>query len=204
MAGLVGLMSAYPQLDSYVLNNVNASTKALIAQYRSRNYCIGNVVLAHPFTNFTAMINVPDALNQPIPKAVLARETLLMDVSLVGVSVPKFPRLQWHALEDEIVPYNDELKYVQQQCAHGANIQFQTFPVAEHITAEILGIPGAILFLEQVFSKTTPTVICGTALPTIPSLFSSLANSILGQNTVNSLLKLNGTKFGGETINLYK
>jgi hypothetical protein len=132
-------MNAYPALNTYVLQHINAAGKAQIAKYRSNNQCFQNTLLNYPLTNFTAEFDIPDFLDQPIPKAVLARETLLMNVSSVGVAVPKFPRLQWHGLEDEIVPFDDEQEFVNQQCAHGANIQFQIFPVAEHIVAEILG-----------------------------------------------------------------
>lgn len=145
---------------------------------------------------------MPDPLDQPIIKSTLAKESLLMDVSSVGVSVPRFPRLQWHAVEDEIVPYADEQKFVTQQCAKGANIQFQPFAAAEHITAELLGIPGSLIFLGQVFAGTTPKVVCGSAIPNFVSLTSPGAVDVLGQETVTALLSLKGKTISGETINI--
>ena len=200
--GLVGLMNAYPELNDYVLANVNDDGRTRIQQYRAPNYCLANVASGAPFVDFLSLINVADPLNQPIPKAVLARETLLSDVSSVGVSVPKFPKLQFHALLDEIVPYADELKFVGQQCARGANIQFQTLPVAEHITGEIFGIVGAIIFIQQAFQGTTPKVLCGTGIPDFSTIFSSNAADVLGADTVARLRSLNGTKTSfGSTIN---
>ncbi|UZJ51647.1 hypothetical protein CBS101457_000967 [Exobasidium rhododendri] len=202
-AGLVGLMNAYDDLNAYILAHVSATAATQIAQYRSKNFCIGQVVATYPFTNFISEINVADPLDAPIPKKILARETLLMSSSSGGiVTVPKFPRLQWHALEDEIVPFADEQTFVTEQCAHGANIQFQIFPVAEHITAELLGIPGAIIFLGQIFAGTTPKVVCGTPLPGFVTSTSPGASSVLGENTVKSLLALNGTTIMGQTVKL--
>lgn len=196
-------MNAYPQLDAYIYYNANAIGKQKINKYRSPNYCIGSVSTGDPGTNFTALINVKDPLNQPIPKMVLSRETLFENTTGV-VTVPKYPRFQWHGLSDEIVPLEGELLFIKQQCAKGANIQFQGYPGAEHISAEILGIPGAILFLQQLFTTGTAIQVpCGTAAPTPATLTSPAFVALVGQATVNSLLALNGTTIRGEVINLY-
>jgi hypothetical protein len=97
-AGLVGLMNAYPTMNTYVLKHVSSATAAKVAAYRANNACIGTVVSSNPLTNFTALINVADPLNKEPIKSILARESLLMNVSSSPVSVPTFPRLVWHAL----------------------------------------------------------------------------------------------------------
>ena len=200
--GLVGLMNAYPEFDEYIMSIVSDAGKQKIIDYRSDDYCLVDVTSKSVLVNFLDYLQVEDPLNQPIIKKVLARESLLMDVSPVNVSVPKFPRLQYHGLEDEIVPYSDEFKFISQQCAHGANIQFQTLPVAEHITAEILGLVGAIIFVRQIFEGTTPPVACGTGLLDFPTIFSSEAQTLLGKDTVDYLKSLNGTKTAfGSIIN---
>lgn len=92
-AGLVGLMSAYPQMNKFILDHVNDKTVKLIAKYRSRGNCIQNVITSNIFTDFFKLVNVTDPLNTPILSAVMARESLLMNVSTIGVAVPKFPRM---------------------------------------------------------------------------------------------------------------
>jgi hypothetical protein len=199
-AGLVGLMNAYPSLNKYVLQHYTAAGLTYIDKYRGNNECEGNVSTSAPLVDFLSFFNVADPLDQPVIKTVLARETLLMSESSGKVAVPTFPRLQWHALEDEIIPYTVEAQFVTEQCQHGANIQFQTFPAAEHITAQYLGIPGAVQFLGQLFNHTTPKVVCGTPLPSYISLTSPLAASIIGQPAVSAFLSLNGSTILGEKI----
>lgn len=194
-AGLVGIMNAYPEMNDYILQHVNDDGKKQIAAYRSNNFCLPQVVSTYPFLNFYPEIDVDDPLDQPIPKAVLSQETLLQSQADFKVAVPKFPLLQFHALLDEIVPYQDHADYVKEQCAGGANIQFQTLPIAEHITGELLGIPGSIIFLKQAFEGQTPKVICGTGLPDFSGmLFTSQADEVMGKQAADSIRALNGTK----------
>jgi hypothetical protein len=200
-AGLVGLMNAYPTLNKYILQHVTAAGLKYINLYRGNNECEGNVSTSAPLVNFLSFINVTDPLDQPVIKSILARETLLMSESSRKVAVPTFPRLQWHALEDEVIPYTVEAQFVSEQCKHGANIQFQTFPAAEHITAQFLGIPGAIVFLGQLYNGTTPKVICGTPAPNYVALTSPGAASVIGQDAVDYFLALNGTLISGQTVN---
>jgi hypothetical protein len=159
----------------------------LIAKYRDRNYCIQSVIFGAVFTDFFTMINVTNPLDQPIPKAVLARESLLMDVSSVGVSVPTFPRIIWHGYLDEVVPFSDEQKFVTQQCEHGANIQFQVLHLADHILGEFTTIDTTITSLDQIFSFTTPNVTCGESPSTFSNIFGSKAPAAVHNSTVDSL-----------------
>jgi hypothetical protein len=53
-----------------------------------------------------------------------------------------------------------------------------------------LGIPGAIVFLGQLFDGTTPKVVCGTPAPNYIDLTSPLAASVIGQDAVNAYLAI--------------
>ena len=120
--------SSYPRLT--------ADGKAKVNQFRGPGFCVGQVATAFPLGNIYNLINLTNPLDYPIPKKVLMEESLLREVSNETIAVPTYPRLLYHSLLDEIVPYADEAKYVQESCARGANIQFQTFPIAEHITGQ--------------------------------------------------------------------
>lgn len=115
---------------------LTAAGKAKVAQFRGPGFCVGQVATAFPLGNVYSLINLTNPLDYPIPKKVLAEESLLREVSPETIAVPKYPRLEYHSLADEIVPYADEAKYVQESCALGANIQFQTFVGTEHITGQ--------------------------------------------------------------------
>lgn len=188
-AGLVGLMSQYPALNKFIMNNIEVKTVEKIKKYHNRGQCIQKMAMTNVFTNFFKLIKVPDPLNTPVISAVLARETLMMNVSSVGVAVPKYPRMMWHAREDEVIPFQDQLIFLNQQCSHGANIQFQVIHLANHEIAEIEGIPGVIKFLGQVFNHTTPIVKCGTGPGVISGLLDSAKHDLFGNGTMSSLLK---------------
>ena len=118
--------------------------------------------------------------------------------------MPKWPRLILHALEDEIVPYADDAQYVKEQCARGADISFVTFPIAEHISAELLSLPTALVWLGQAFAGKTPKVICGTSLPNITTILDPNANAVLGKSTADQIRGLQGKRSPlGTTINFF-
>lgn len=104
--------------------------------------------------------------------------------------MPKFPRLLYHALADEIVPYNDSQQYVKDQCAGGANIQFVTLPLAEHVTGEVEGIVGAIQYLGQLYDGTTPKVACGTAPGLLDFTNQAQTASVMGNDLATKFEKL--------------
>ena len=192
-AGLVGQMNAYPSLNKYVLANYNDTGKKFIDLYRTNNECEGNVSTSAPGVDFLSFFTNKNPLNQKIPQQVFARESLLMNVSSVGVAVPKFPRYVFHGLVDEIVPYPTDKLYVEQQCKKGANIAFVTYPNAEHILAEYEGLLGAINFARQAFAGKTPKVKCGSPVPNPLSLADPRVATLLGNQTYAAIKAFNGT-----------
>lgn len=161
-AGLVGLMNAYPQLKQFIYNHVDAKDKERLDQFVKPNQCMGKGLISNAHTDFLKLVKVNDPLDTPTIKSVLARESLLMNVSTVGIGVPTFPRLIYNAAEDEIARLSIAELYVNQQCQHGANIQFKVVPLAFHVLAGIEGAPHALTFLGQMFNHATPRVKCGT------------------------------------------
>ncbi|CAO1624284.1 unnamed protein product [Parajaminaea phylloscopi] len=189
-AGLVGVLSQHPDLYDFVYKYITEEGRQKLATLRSRGQCIQNVVLNYAFLDVFKLINYKNPLQADIAQKVLKQETLLQAKASYKISVPKFPRYLYHALEDEIVPYNDSAQYVKDQCAGGANIQFVTLPIAEHLTGEIEGILPAIDFLDKAFKGTTPPVLCGT----ISLLPTSSAQTLLGTKGAAQLAKLQNNK----------
>lgn len=200
-AGLVGVMNAYPELNDYVLANVNDKGREAVTKYRSSNYCLANVVAGYPFTNFYNFITVSDPLNQPVPAKVLAKETLLQSKASYTVPVPKFPRYIFHGLVDEVIPYGVVKDFVKEQCAKGANIAFSTFALGGHLSTEVTGIPTAISWLKSAFDGTLKQPKCGTDYNFFVSLFSKDADNVMGKDLADQARGIVGkdTPFGKAT-----
>ena len=114
-----------------------------------------------------------------------------MNVSSINIPAPTFPRLQYHGMADELVPYWAEAAYVEQQCAKGADIRFVSFPNATHETAAVDGLIGALKFVQQALSGTVPdSPVCGSASADMPLVGSVEAVAILGTVLADALLAL--------------
>lgn len=188
IAGVVGVASAYPELFQYITSNLNAAGQKVFKDIVADNVCIGNVVANYVFADLFSYFNVKDPLNKPIPQKYLTKETLLQSKASQDVPAPTFPRLIYHALFDEIIPYNDTAAYIQEQCNKPGSGQIHavTIPIAEHLTGEVFGIPVAIAFLDQAFKGTLPSVKCGTIVPAIDPN-SQQAEDILGSAAAQQL-----------------
>ena len=116
----------------------------------------------------------------------MADQSLLSNVSTLPIPVPKFPRYQWHGVNDRTVPYAQEAQYVAQQCAAGADIRFLTLPGLDHGPAYQSGAPGAAQFVRDAFEGTLGNVTCGANV-TVPAVGSVEAIEILGAD-VNIVL----------------
>lgn len=194
-AGLSGLTRAYDELNTYVQSIVTEQGRKDLQKVASPNTCLLQIVTGFAFKNFSAETTVKsDPLNQPIPKKYLARESLLSNVSSVGVNVPKFPTFQFHASLDEVVPRDQHEQFIQQQCSKGAKIQYHVLPIQDHVAGVAFSIPGGIKALEQIYAGTLDTSKCGSPdLKTnIVSPDSEQAEQILGSDAVAKLRSFNG------------
>nr|BAB91331.1 lipase [Kurtzmanomyces sp. I-11] len=187
IAGVSGLANAHPDMEAFIQPRLNAEGVKTLKQIRSRGFCLPEVVTTYPFKNVFALVNDTNLLTEQPISGILQQETLVQSEASYAVPVPKFPRFLWHAALDEIVPYVPVTEYVKEQCAKGANINFNTYPIAEHLTAEIFGLVPGLWFLSQAYEGKAPAVQCGTALPAAPS-----AQQVLGNDLANQLSSLNG------------
>ncbi|CBQ73810.1 probable lipase precursor [Sporisorium reilianum SRZ2] len=192
VAGVSGLGLAYPELEAYIEPRLNAKGQDALKRFRSRGYCIGQVVTSENFVDIYTLVNDSNILNEPIPSQVLAKETLLQTQASYTVPVPKSPRFIWHALEDEIVPFKPAQQYVTEQCAKGANINWNVFPIAEHISAELFGLVPGLDWLSKAYRGQAPKVICGSSIPAITGVNSPSAQQVLGADLAQQLSNLNG------------
>ncbi|PWN21692.1 putative lipase precursor [Microstroma glucosiphilum] len=180
-AGAVGLASAHPEAKAYLDSILTAEGNATFAKLTADGTCV-NTVTSSEFSNvnyFDLVSPKQDFLGAaPISKA-LALETVIQAEASYTVPVPTHPVLMYHALTDELVPFNSSQAYVDEQCKKGADIRRVIFLLGEHITTEILGIPSALDFLGKAFAGTLSNVICGTTIPKI-DLGTSASTKIVG------------------------
>lgn len=202
-AGLIGMMAAYPELEEYVMTNFDQQGREKLLMYRQANMCIPEVSITNVNTNFTAHFTNPDPLNHPIVVKIMRQETLLSSASSITTFTPSYPRLIWHAGLDTIVPLDTVKQYVSEECARNANIQFQVLPLTEHIAALVLGVPGIVEFMTNLFNHTTSPIECGTSRSDFPTLLSPLrARKILGNKHFKFLYSLYGQSLVGRTLKI--
>jgi hypothetical protein len=203
-AGLVGLMNAHPDLEEYVMNNMDEEGITKLQMYRNVDMCIPEVFITNPFTNFTNHFINSDPLNHPVIHRIMSQETLFKDLASFEIVSPSYPRLIWHAELDEVVPFDGAKQFVKEQCGINskANIHFQSIPLTEHISALVLGVPGVVEFMRKIFTHSTPNVPCGTGDSSFTTLLSPRARTILGKEAFNFLIALHGQSLVGTTLKL--
>ncbi|MER6255094.1 lipase family protein [Streptomyces sp. NPDC001584] len=120
-----GQDAAFPELDldSYL----NPAGKALVAGMKEN--CVAINSIAGSFKRISDL-TTRDPLAQPDWRAALNRSRL-------GGTAPAAPVYQYHALADELIPYGVGRRLRSDWCARGANVEFDTVWVGEHVSGVI-------------------------------------------------------------------
>jgi hypothetical protein len=150
-AAAVGLARAYPQIDiDALLNPAGEQMKQAIS-----GMCIAQFVTTYAFQRIerytTGGVN-------PLTVPAVAQVATADAMGVVGV--PTIPMQIYMASNDELVVTPDVTSLVAGYCAAGAKIQYIQFPLAEHITAEAEGLPGAIAYIQARFAGQEPPSTC--------------------------------------------
>jgi hypothetical protein len=148
-AAAVGIARAYPQIkiDS-LLNAAGEQMKQAIS-----GMCIVQFAATYAFQRIESYTN--GGLN---PLNDLVVQQVAADNTMGVVGVPQIPMQIYMATFDELVVTPDVTTLVNHYCAAGATIQYIQFPLAEHITAEAEGLPGAIAYMQARFAgQPTPS-----------------------------------------------
>ncbi|MFF4449237.1 lipase family protein [Streptomyces sp. NPDC001502] len=120
-----GQDAAFPELDldSYL----NPAGKALVAGMKEN--CVAINSIAGSFKRISDL-TTRDPLAQADWQAALNRSRL-------GGTAPAAPVYQYHALADELIPYGVGRRLRSDWCARGANVEFDTVWVGEHVSGVI-------------------------------------------------------------------
>lgn len=132
----VGLSRAYPEIDIDSL--LNERGKAAFETLGSQ--CIGEFTLSFAFRHMQDYVTVPELLDVPVVKAVIAENTM-------GQRLPYAPTYIYQGTHDElaITPPVDAL--VDTYCGMGATVKYVKI-FGEHITTAGTGVPGALAYLN--------------------------------------------------------
>ncbi|WP_329196005.1 MULTISPECIES: lipase family protein [unclassified Streptomyces] len=120
-----GQDAAFPELklDSYL----NPAGKALVGGLREG--CVAIDAIAGSFKRISDL-TTRDPLAQPDWRARLGQSRL-------GGTAPAAPVYQYHALGDELIPYAVGRELRSEWCARGADVEFDTVWVGEHVSGVI-------------------------------------------------------------------
>ncbi|MCX5199060.1 lipase family protein [Streptomyces sp. NBC_00249] len=120
-----GQDAAFPELklDSYL----NPAGKALVAGMKES--CVAIDAIAGSFKRISDL-TTRDPLAQPDWQARLNQSRL-------GRTAPAAPVYQYHALADELIPYAVGRQLRSEWCAKGADVQFDTIWLGEHVSGVI-------------------------------------------------------------------
>ncbi|MFD9370423.1 lipase family protein [Streptomyces sp. NPDC060020] len=120
-----GQDAAFPELklDSYL----NPAGRQLVAGMKEN--CVAIDAIAGSFKRISDL-TTRDPLAQPDWRARL-------DQSRLGRTAPAAPVYQYHALADELIPYGVGRRLRSDWCARGANVEFDTVWVGEHVSGVI-------------------------------------------------------------------
>jgi pimeloyl-ACP methyl ester carboxylesterase len=133
----VGLDAAYPELDldSYL----NARGRALIAD--ARDECVVGALLTGLGASIEDATDV-NPLDTPQWQARLGEQR-------IGTVAPQIPVYLYHGQLDEVIPVEIGAGLRQDWCARGANVTWNEYAGADHITLEFTAIADMVAFLNS-------------------------------------------------------
>ncbi|MVO83864.1 lipase [Streptomyces sp. p1417] len=136
----IGQNAAFPELrlDSYL----NSAGRSLIGALR--NSCVADGSVLGSFKKIRDM-TTRNPLEQP------DWQQRLRD-SRVGTRAPDAPVYLYHALADELIPYGIGRQVRTDWCARGANVEWHTVPLGEHVSGVVTQSPLAARWLAERFS----------------------------------------------------
>lgn len=193
-AGIAGVVDTYPEVNDYVGSVITPEGNAAL-QY-TREHCMGEIVTNLQGVNITQpgfIKNGREFLKDPQIQKVL--ETLAMGSN--KDLTPKVPLYMYHAVHDEVIPFDMANHTANLWCENGANVQFQQYTGMEmgHVSTEALNTPLVLKFIrDRMDDKPFPSGCHWNA--TENPLWKS---DILGARLVevfNSILNLMGAKVG--------
>ncbi|WP_280297945.1 lipase family protein [Nocardia neocaledoniensis] len=141
-AAVLGLTREYPDFAAYLDQRLDPLGKGLSAI--KSPLCVQYQSALLPFLNLTGMIGSDgNPLDDPPVAAML-------DDTRMGKTVPDMPLFVWHSAWDEILPLAATDTLVDTYCRDpDTSLTYTRDHASEHIVAEVVGGPAALLWLRD-------------------------------------------------------
>ncbi|NKS56337.1 lipase [Rhodococcus hoagii] len=144
MAAALGLEREYPA-QMPVTSQLNAN--GLELRDRIANACTNDIIAAGAGKSIAEVSTSAELLDTAPVQAVLN------DNSVEKVqSVPNAPIYEWHAETDALIPVDSITSTMRRYCDAGVPVQSEAVWSPDHLSAAVVGLPGAIDFLESRFA----------------------------------------------------
>ncbi|MBL1076822.1 triacylglycerol lipase [Nocardia sp. 2] len=157
---VTGLAREYPEFDALLDQKLNPLGQVLRAV--KAPLCVQYQTALLPFLNITGLINSPDPLREP------AVQAMLEDTRL-GKTLPDMPLFIWHSQWDEILPLAAANQMVDTYCKDpAAQVTYTRDGASEHVVAEVVGGPAALMWLfDRLDGVAAPQGCSTTDMPTM-------------------------------------
>ena len=155
MAAALGLEREYPDRMP-ITNQLNAV--GLELRDRIANACTNKIML------YGAGKSIADVADPKIGHALLDSapiQSVLAENSVEDVtSVPNAPVYEWHSGTDVLIPVDSITNTLKRYCEAGVSVQTDVVSSPDHLSAAVIGLPGALNFLADRFADVPPTPNC--------------------------------------------
>jgi Secretory lipase len=143
MAAAIGLEREYPERFplSEQLNPLGIDIRNRIA-----NACTNDILVAGAGHSVPELASTLELTSDPKAWSIADENSLEL-----YPGVPTVPIYEWHSPIDGLIPVDSLINTVARYCAAGVRVQSETYPVPDHLTAAVLGLPAALNYLEQRF-----------------------------------------------------
>ena len=159
---------AFPAL--HIQDRLNAKGHQFFTD--NQGSCVGQAT-AQSFARFDDYTTQPGLIDTPDFVATLRFNDLGL-TDYPGERAPTFPVFNYHVVNDEIVPYNQDQVFIKALCTQGTPVQ-HTPLTGDHISGEAAGAPAVLAFLQARFNgapfvSTCPAILAAPAVPQIPPI----------------------------------
>ncbi|KAF1824508.1 LIP-domain-containing protein [Dissoconium aciculare CBS 342.82] len=150
-AGIVGILSQYPDTQAYLLANLNPSGPYNATRFlQTKNFTLLESIAQFVGQNiFLYFQNGEGTVQSRFAMNVVNRDGVM---GYHGVPAP--PLFVYKAIGDDVSPVHDTDILVERYCRVGATIDYQRNTVGTHQTESTNGDARAVAFLEKLFSGT--------------------------------------------------
>ncbi|KAK2593193.1 hypothetical protein QQS21_009122 [Conoideocrella luteorostrata] len=138
--GILGLAKAYPALAALLKDRLESETASRF--YQAQEQCLVPTLIQFVSKDvFSFFDGGSSFLQDPV------FQDILRENAMGNHGVYKVPTYFYHAINDDILPFNVTEALVDRYCGAGANIHFSREAFGKHITVALTGAAGALKFL---------------------------------------------------------